>query len=318
MSTMVVTGGAGVVGSHHCAALLARGDDVVCVDDLSTGLIDNLADALMSPRFSFIEADLTKGLDIEGPIDGIAHLASAASPPEYLARPLETLAVGSYGADAVLQLAGARGARVILASTSEIYGDPLVHPQPESYWGNVNSIGPRSVYDEAKRFSEALFMAHHRHCGTNVGIVRIFNTYGPRLRPNDGRVVSNFIAQALAGEPLTVYGSGRQTRSFCYVDDLVRGLVAMLDSEHVGPINLGNPIEMTVAQLASKIIELTGSDSSLTYEPLPTDDPTCRRPDISRAAEQLAWAPTIDVDEGLRKTIAWQIGLTTEAATAVA
>jgi dTDP-glucose 4,6-dehydratase len=318
MSTMVVTGGAGFVGSHLCEALLARGDDVVCVDDLSTGLIDNLAEALMSPRFSFVEADITKGLDIEGPIDGIAHLASAASPPEYLARPLETLAVGSYGADAVLQLAGARGARVILASTSEIYGDPLVHPQPESYWGNVNSIGPRSVYDEAKRFSEALFMAHHRHCGTNVGIVRIFNTYGPRLRPNDGRVVSNFIAQALAGEPLTVYGSGRQTRSFCYVDDLVRGLVAMLDSEHVGPINLGNPIEMTVAQLASKIIELTGSDSSLTYEPLPTDDPTCRRPDISRAAEQLAWAPTIDVDEGLRKTIAWQIGLTTEAATAVA
>ena len=318
MSTMLVTGGAGFVGSHLCEALLARGDEVVCVDDLSTGLIDNLADALTSSRFSFIEADITKGLEIEGPVDGIAHLASAASPPEYLARPLETLAVGSYGADAVLQLAGARGARVILASTSEIYGDPLVHPQPESYWGNVNSIGPRSVYDEAKRFSEALFMAHQRHRGTNVGIVRIFNTYGPRLRPNDGRVVSNFIAQALAGEPLTVYGSGRQTRSFCYVDDLVRGLVAMLDSEQVGPINLGNPIEMTVTELAAKIIELTGSDSPLTHEPLPIDDPTCRRPDISRAAEQLGWSPAIDVDDGLRKTIAWQIGLTTEAATAVA
>jgi dTDP-glucose 4,6-dehydratase len=318
MSTMVVTGGAGFVGSHLCEALLARGDDVIAVDDLSTGLIENLSVALTSPRFSFVEHDISTGLEIEGPIDGIAHLASAASPPEYLARPLETLAVGSYGADAVLKLAGARGARVILASTSEIYGDPLVHPQPESYWGNVNSIGPRSVYDEAKRFSEALFMAHQRHCGTNVGIVRIFNTYGPRLRPNDGRVVSNFIAQALAGEPLTVYGSGLQTRSFCYVDDLVRGLVAMLDSEHVGPINLGNPIEMTVAELASKIIELTGSDSTLTYAPLPTDDPTCRRPDISRAADQLGWVPTIDVDEGLHKTIAWQIGLSTEAATAVA
>jgi dTDP-glucose 4,6-dehydratase len=309
MSTIVVTGGAGFVGSHLCEALLARGYEVICVDDLSTGLVDNLADFWSSPDFTFIEADITKGLHIDGPVDAIAHLASAASPPEYLARPLETLAVGSHGAEAVLELARTRGARALLASTSEIYGDPAVHPQPETYWGNVNSIGPRSVYDEAKRFSEALFMAYHRHYGTDVGIVRIFNTYGPRLRPNDGRVVSNFIAQALAGEPLTIFGSGEQTRSFCYVDDLVRGLIAMLESDHVGPVNLGNPIEKTVTELGSLILELTNSVSTLTYEPLPTDDPRCRRPDITRAGELLGWKPEVDLEEGLRRTIEWQRGL---------
>jgi dTDP-glucose 4,6-dehydratase len=316
MSTVVVTGGAGFVGSHLCDALLARGDDVICVDDLSTGLVENLADAFTSPRFRFIEADVTEGLPIDGPVDSIAHLASAASPPEYLARPLETLAVGSRGAEAVLELAGTHGARVVLASTSEVYGDPLVHPQAETYWGNVNSIGPRSVYDEAKRFSEALFMAHHRHRGTNTGIVRIFNTYGPRLRPNDGRVVSNFIAQALTGAPLTVYGSGSQTRSFCYVDDLVRGLIAMLDSRHVGPINLGNPIELTVTELAALVLELTGSESPVVHEPLPIDDPTCRCPDITRAADELGWVPAIGLEQGLAQTIAWQVALTAQAAPA--
>jgi len=259
-------------------------------------------------------ADVTKDVAAVGRIDAIAHLACPASPPDYLARPLETLAIGSRGSDAVLKIAGDQGIRVLLTSTSEIYGDPLVHPQHEDYWGNVNPIGPRSVYDESKRFAEALFMAHRRALGTDVGIVRIFNTYGPRLRPNDGRVVSNFVAQALRDEPLTIYGSGSQTRSFCYVDDLVRGLILMLDGDQTGPVNLGNPAEMTISELAQLIIRLTDSQSNVDFYPLPTDDPTCRRPDITLAEKALGWWPEVDPTDGLRRTIDWQRSLLLGAA----
>lgn len=306
---VLVTGGAGFVGSHLCEALVARGDEVVCVDDLSSGSEENLSVLASNERFSFSRQDVSSGISVEGSFDAVAHLASAASPPDYLARPLETLAVGSRGTEAALSVAERSGARFLLASTSEVYGDPLVHPQEESYWGNVNPIGPRSVYDEAKRFAEALTMAHRRSLGTNTGIVRIFNTYGPRMRPNDGRVVSSFVAQALSGEALTVYGDGSQTRSFCYVDDLVGGLVAMIDSEHAGPINLGNPSERSVSDLAKLVISLTGSGSSVVNKELPTDDPTRRKPDISLAREVLAWEPKVSIEEGLRRTIAWFAGL---------
>ncbi len=302
---VVVTGGAGFVGSHLCQALLLRGDAVVCVDDLSTGSKANIADLADQERFELICCDVSRGLDVAGTVNAVAHLASPASPPEYLRRPLETLAVGSRGTEAALALAEDRGARFLLASTSEVYGDPLVHPQSESYWGNVNPIGPRSVYDESKRFAEALTMAHWRALGSNVGIVRIFNTYGPRLRPKDGRVVSNFIAQALAGEPVTIYGDGEQTRSFCYVSDLVSGLVMMLDSETTGPVNLGNPGEFTVRELAKLVIEMTGSDSDVVVRPLPTDDPGRRRPDVAAAKQLLGWEPTVDLEEGLARTIEW-------------
>ena len=306
MNRVVVTGGAGFVGSHLCDRLIQRGDAVVCVDNLSTSTGENVAHLIEDPAFELLVIDVSKGLEIDGPISSIAHLASPASPAEYLRMPLETLAVSSRGTEAVLGLAEERDARVVLASTSEVYGDPLVHPQPESYWGNVNPVGPRSVYDEAKRFAEALVMAHRRAHGTNVGIARIFNTFGPRLRPLDGRVVSNFVAQALDGRPLTVYGSGQQTRSFCYVDDLVRGLIAMLDSDVVGPLNLGNPHELRVLELARLVISLVGSSSEIVHEPLPVDDPRCRRPDIAQALEVLGWAPEIPVSEGLVRTIEWQ------------
>jgi dTDP-glucose 4,6-dehydratase len=303
---VVVTGGAGFLGSHLCDLLLARGDEVVCVDNLVTGSRENLARALEDARFTFIEGDVSRGIDVDGRVDAIAHLASAASPPEYLALPLETLAVGSRGSEAVLELAQRWDARVVLASTSEVYGDPLVHPQPETYWGNVNPVGPRSVYDEAKRFAEALFFAYRRARQVNTGVVRIFNTFGPRLRPQDGRVVSNFIAQAITGRPLTVFGDGEQTRSLCYVDDLVRGLAAMLDSDFEGPVNIGNPFELSVVELARLVIRLTTSESRMDFVGRPVDDPQCRRPDITVAARVLGWKPEVDVIRGLLATIAWQ------------
>jgi dTDP-glucose 4,6-dehydratase len=305
MSRIVITGGAGFVGSHLCRALLSRGDEVVCVDNLVTGSEANVADLVGDHRFTWQLTDVSLGLAVDGPIDGVAHLACPASPPDYLRLPLETMAVSSQGTDFALRLAKANGARFVLASTSEVYGDPLVHPQVETYWGNVNPIGPRSVYDEAKRFAEALATAHRRVHGANVGIVRIFNTYGPGMRRNDGRVVSNFVVQALAGLPLTVYGDGGQTRSICYVDDLVSGLMAMLDSNIPGPVNLGNPIELTVSEIAELVLRLTGSASPVVHQPLPTDDPTRRKPDVTVAGQLLGWSPKVAPEDGLARTIAW-------------
>ena len=305
MKRVVVTGGAGFLGSHLCDALVERGDEVVCVDNLSTGSKDNIEHLLDNPRFSVVLADICDGIEVQGPVDAVAHLACPASPPAYLSMPLETLRVGSRGTEVALQLATVHHGRFLLASTSEVYGDPAVHPQPESYWGSVNPVGPRSVYDEAKRFAESLTAAYRRTHKTNTGIVRIFNTYGPRLSPGDGRVMSNFIVQALSGQPLTIYGGGSQTRSFCYVDDLIRGLVAMIDSNLPGPVNLGNPIEMTVGDLAEKLISLTGSSSQIVYRALPADDPARRRPDIALAKAALGWEPGVDLDDGLALTIEW-------------
>lgn len=302
---VVVTGGAGFVGSHLCEALMARGDAVICVDNLCTGDITNLAALRGQPGFTFVQADVSSGLDVQGPVDAVAHLASPASPADYLSLPLQTLAVGSRGTEYALELARRHGARFVLASTSEVYGDPLAHPQDEEYWGHVNPVGPRSVYDEAKRYAEAVTVAYARHHGVNTGIVRIFNTYGPRLRPHDGRVVSTFIRQALAGEPLTIYGDGTQTRSFCYVDDLVRGIVAMLDCREPGPVNLGNPDERTVLELAELVLRITGSDSGLRRRPLPADDPVRRCPVVTRALQRLEWKPRIDIEDGLRTTVSW-------------
>ncbi|MGY1737104.1 UDP-glucuronic acid decarboxylase family protein [Geodermatophilus sp. SYSU D00684] len=301
----IVTGGAGFLGSHLCETLLGRGDSVVCVDNLSTGSVDNINHLIGIPGFHFIEADVSVAMPLCGIVDAVAHLASPASPPDYLRHPLETLAVGSRGTENALTVARTHGARFVLASTSEVYGDPAVHPQSEEYWGNVNPIGPRSVYDESKRYAEALSMAHRREFGANVGIVRIFNTYGPRMRPHDGRVVTNFITQALNGDPLTVYGDGSQTRSLCYVDDLIRGIVAMIDSSEVGPINLGNPVEHSVVDLAALVLRITRSRSPVEYHPLPPDDPTRRRPVIARAADLLGWRPTVPVERGLSATVDW-------------
>ena len=309
---VVVLGGSGFLGSHLCDQLIARGDEVVCVDNFSTGRKANVSHLEGHSAFELVEADISVGIPVDGPVTGVCNLASPASPPDYLALPLETLAVGSDGTRNGLELANRHDARFLMASTSEVYGDPVVHPQPESYWGNVNPIGPRSVYDEAKRFSEALTMAHHRSRGTDVAIVRIFNTYGPRLRPDDGRVVSNFLLQAMQGEPLTVYGDGSQTRSLCYVEDEVRGLLALLDSGLTGPVNIGNPDEYTVIQLAKTIIELLGSSSVIEHRPLPTDDPTRRRPDITVARAELGWEPTTSLEEGLSRTatyLARDVGL---------
>jgi dTDP-glucose 4,6-dehydratase len=302
---VVVTGGAGFLGSHLCEALVARGDRVVAVDDLSTGLRDNVGSLEGGPDFELVVADAAEGIPVGGPVDAVMHFASPASPPDYLARPLQTLAVGSEGTRHALALAAAHGARFVLASTSEVYGDPEVHPQPETYWGNVNPVGPRSVYDEAKRFAEALTVATHRAEGVDVGIVRIFNTYGPRLRPGDGRVVSNFLVQAIEGRPLTVYGDGSQTRSLCYVDDEVAGILALLDSGLTGPVNIGNPDELSVLELARAVVALTGSSSTITYQPLPVDDPTRRRPDITLARRELGWEPVVPLEEGLRRTAAF-------------
>ena len=301
----VVLGGAGFLGSHLCDQLLDRGDEVVCVDDFSTGRRSNVAHLQGHADFTLIESDVSESIPVEGPVTGVFHMASPASPPDYLALPLETLAVGSEGTRLGLELARAHGARFLLASTSEVYGEPAVHPQSEEYWGSVNPVGPRSVYDEAKRFAEALTMAHHRSLGTDVGIARIFNTYGPRLRPDDGRVVSNFLVQALQGEPVTVYGDGSQTRSLCFVEDEVRGLLALFDSDLTGPINIGNPDEYTVLELATAIVELVGSSSSIVHLPLPTDDPTRRRPDITRARSALGWQPTTPLKDGLARTAAY-------------
>jgi dTDP-glucose 4,6-dehydratase len=311
--TVLVAGGSGFIGSHLCERLLGRGDRVICVDDLSTGKRANLAEIESNDNFRFFEADVCEefGPDVVDQIaqwglSAVMHLASPASPPAYLARPIETLDVGSIGTRHLLRVAETYGARFVLASTSEVYGDPLEHPQTETYWGNVNPIGERSVYDEAKRFAEALTMAMYRSRGLNVGILRIFNTYGPRLQPSDGRVISNFVSQALAGEPFTMYGDGLQTRSFCYVDDLVTGIVAMLDSTEVGPINLGNPNEFTLLELAEIMAELCEVPLQISYAALPSDDPRMRQPDISRARERLRWEPQIDLRAGLASTISWQ------------
>jgi len=301
---ILVTGGAGFVGSHLCEALLNRGNEVVCVDNLSSGRVSNVASLLEQTGFDLVEADIRHNPQIEGAVNGILNFASLASPPEYLAHPLMTLETGSIGTQWCLDLAEKNGARMVLASTSEIYGDPEVHPQTEDYWGNVNPIGIRSVYDEAKRYAEAITMAYSRARGVNTGIVRIFNTYGPRMRPDDGRVVSNFINQALAGEPLTIYGDGSQTRSYCYVSDLVAGILALFDSSEVNPVNLGNPAERTVTKLASLIVKRTNSSSEVSYHELPLDDPTRRRPDISRAMAVLGWKPKVDLADGLDQTIA--------------
>ncbi|WP_267245435.1 UDP-glucuronic acid decarboxylase family protein [Streptomyces sp. PR69] len=302
---VVVTGGGGFLGSHLCEALLRRGDSVVCLDDFSTGEPKNIARLRQNPAFEFRHTDVSVAVDVSGPVDAVTHLASPASPPDYLRLPLQTLAAGSRGTENALRLAHRHGARLVLASTSEVYGDPLLHPQDEDYWGNVNPIGPRSVYDEAKRFAEALSFAYRRTLDANVGIVRIFNTYGPRMRPHDGRVVSSFITQALSGAPLTVYGDGKQTRSFCYVDDLIRGIIAMLDSDEAGPVNLGNPRELAVTELAELVLDITGSSSTVEYRGLPADDPVRRRPVIALAEELLGWHPEVDIAEGLRRTVEW-------------
>ncbi|MBO1753709.1 nucleotide sugar dehydrogenase [Allobranchiibius sp. CTAmp26] len=302
---VVIAGGAGFLGSHLSDRMIGRGHSVVCLDDLSTGRMQNVEHLLSHSAFSFDRCDISGGVEVAGTVDAVINLASAASPPDYHRMPLETLRVGSAGTEALLKLSVAKGARFVMASTSEIYGDPLEHPQRESYWGNVNSIGPRSVYDEAKRYAEALTAAYVRTEGLNGAIARIFNTYGPRMRAFDGRVVSTFIRQALRGEPLTIFGDGSQTRSFCYVSDLVAGLDAMLTSQDPGPINLGNPVERTVTELAELVIAATNSSSTIDYLPLPTDDPTRRRPDIGRATAALQWVPEVDFDEGLAATIDW-------------
>ncbi len=308
MPRAVVTGGAGFLGSHLCRRLVEEGWEVVAVDDLSTGHRENVVDLVDGDGFTLVEHDVVRGIPVDGPVDAVLHFASAASPPEYLARPIETLAVGGAGTKHALDLALDRGARFLLASTSEIYGDPVEHPQREEYWGNVNPIGPRSVYDEAKRYAEALTMAYHRTHGVDTKIARIFNTYGPCLQPADGRSVSNFLMQALSGRRITVYGDGTQTRAYCYVDDEVRGFVALLRSDWVGPMNLGNPEEHTVLEVAKLALEVTGSDSEIVFEPLPADDPVRRRPDISLAERVIGWHPTVELRDGLARTADWYRG----------
>jgi dTDP-glucose 4,6-dehydratase len=302
MPTAVVTGGAGFLGSHLCEALLRDGYRVTCVDNLETGSLQNV-EHLRGDDFVFMNHDITRHLEIAEPVDYVYHLASPASPIDYLRLPLATLKVGSYGTHNALGLAKWKRARFLISSTSEVYGDPLIHPQPETYWGNVNPIGPRGVYDEAKRYAEALTMAYHRQQGVDTCIVRIFNTYGPRMRPHDGRAIPTFVRQALANEPLTVFGDGSQTRSFCYVDDLVRGLVALAQSGEHLPVNIGNPAEYTLLELAQKIIEVTGATSEIVFEALPVDDPKVRQPDITRARQLLGWEPQVSLEDGLRRTL---------------
>jgi dTDP-glucose 4,6-dehydratase len=310
MARVLITGGAGFIGSHLCERFLAEGNDVICMDNFRTGSPDNIAHLFADRRFTFIQQDVTTYIYVSGPVDAILHFASPASPVDYLEFPIPTLKVGSLGTHKALGLAKEKHARLLLASTSEVYGDPLEHPQSEEYWGNVNPIGPRGVYDEAKRFAEALTMAYHRAHGVETRIVRIFNTHGPRMRLNDGRVVPNFISQALKGEPLTVYGDGSQTRSFCYVDDLVEGIVRLFERGGPEPTNIGNPNEFTVRQLAELVLRLTGSRSRIVAQPLPTDDPKVRQPDIQRARETLGWEPKISLEDGLRRTIEYFSGLT--------
>ncbi len=304
MTTSLVTGGAGFLGSHLCERLRSEGHRVLCVDNLITGKRANVAHLVDDgDGFRFIEHDVSTPLWLEEPVDHVLHFASPASPIDYLELPIQTLKVGSLGTHHMLGLAKEKGARFLLASTSEVYGDPLVHPQPEDYWGNVNPVGPRGVYDEAKRFAEAITMAYHRYHGLEVRIVRIFNTYGPRMRPRDGRVVPAFIQQALRGEELTVFGNGGQTRSFCYVSDLIEGIRRLLASDETEPVNIGNPREMTIREFAETILHLTDSASELSFHPLPEDDPKVRQPDISKAREILGWQPEVPLEEGLRRTI---------------
>jgi dTDP-glucose 4,6-dehydratase len=303
MPTSLVTGGAGFLGSHLCEALLAKGHRVICLDNLESGSLANI-EGLRDDAFAFLHHDVSEPILFDEPLDFVYHLAALASPIDYLRLPLHSLKTGSYGTHHALGLAKWKRARFLLASTSEVYGDPEVHPQLETYWGNVNPIGPRGVYDEAKRYAEALTMAYHRQQGVDTTIVRIFNTYGPRMRPNDGRAIPNFISQALAEKPLTVYGDGSQTRSFCYVDDLIRGLVLLAESGEHLPVNIGNPGEYTILQLAEAVLAATGSPSQVVYEALPVDDPQVRQPDITRARQILGWEPEIELEEGLRRTLA--------------
>ncbi|MSO85993.1 MAG: SDR family oxidoreductase [Acidimicrobiia bacterium] len=303
MARVVVTGGAGFLGSHLCEALLDRGDEVVAIDNLITGAVGNIERLLVRKGFTFVEHDVSTHIGVPGPVDQIMHFASPASPADFERIPIQILKVGGLGTHNGLGLAKAKGAVFFLASTSEVYGDPLVHPQPETYWGNVNPIGPRGVYDEAKRYAEAMTMAYHRHHGIDVRIVRIFNTYGPWMRPDDGRAVSNFITQALAGKPITIFGDGSQTRSFTYIDDEIRGFLSLLDSDVNSPVNIGNPYtEHTVSELAELVVEVTGSSSEIVYESLPVDDPTQRQPDITLARSLLGWEPKVGLREGLTRT----------------
>jgi dTDP-glucose 4,6-dehydratase len=302
MATCVVTGGSGFLGSHLCEVLLARDQRVICVDNFETGSQRNIAH-LRVPEFVFIQADVTKPFFVEEPVDFVYHFASPASPIDYLRLPLHTLKVGSYGTHHALGLAKHHRARFLLASTSEVYGDPQIHPQPESYWGHVNPIGPRGVYDEAKRYAEALAMAYHRQQGVDTAIVRIFNTYGPRMRPHDGRAIPTFLRQALQDRPITVFGDGAQTRSFCYVSDLIEGIIRLAESGVHQPVNVGNPHEFTLLELAKTVVEVTGSRSEIVFEALPTDDPQVRQPDITLARELLGWEPNVELRDGLRRTL---------------
>ena len=312
MARIVITGGAGFLGSHLCDALTGRGDEVIAIDNLITGNADNIAHLFGNELFTFVNHDVSEYIWVPGEVDAVLHFASPASPIDYLEMPIQTLKVGSLGTHNSLGLATAKDAKFMIASTSEVYGDPQEHPQTEEYWGHVNPVGPRGVYDEAKRFSEAMTMAYHRYHGVPVRIVRIFNTYGPRMRARDGRVVSNFIVQALRGEPITIYGDGSQTRSFCYVEDEVRGFLALLDSEQTGPINIGNPGEFTISELAELVLEVLNVESEIVYQNLPTDDPTQRKPDITKARELLGWEPKIELREGLARTAEYFQGLGVE------
>jgi dTDP-glucose 4,6-dehydratase len=305
----LITGGAGFIGSHLCERFLAKGHEVVCVDNFITGTRANIEPFLAHSRFSLVEHDVSRPLEIDGPIDHVLHFASPASPVDYLTYPIQTLKVGSLGTHNALGLAKLKKARFLVASTSEVYGDPEVHPQREDYWGHVNPIGPRGCYDESKRFAEAIVMAYHRAHGVDTRIIRIFNTYGPRMRLDDGRVLPNFMGQALRGEPLTVYGDGSQTRSFCYVDDLVEGIDRLLGKDFHEPVNLGNPDEVTILQFAEEILALSGSKSQIAYKPLPQDDPKVRKPDITRARQLLGWEPQVGRQDGLRRTLAYFQGL---------
>lgn len=303
MTTAVVTGGAGFLGSHLCERLLAEGHRVICIDNFLTGARRNIEHLMERDDFRFIEHDVSIPFEVEEDVDYVLHFASPASPIDYLELPIQTLKVGSLGTHNALGLCKAKKARILLASTSEVYGDPLIHPQPETYWGNVNPVGPRGVYDEAKRFAEAMVMAYHRYHGLETRIVRIFNTYGPRMRPNDGRVVPAFSQQVLTGEPLTVFGDGSQTRSFCFVDDLIEGIYRLLMSDRVEPTNIGNPHEMTILEFAKHLLKLTGGRSEIIFKPLPVDDPKTRQPDITLAKKHLGWEPQVPLDQGLSKTL---------------
>ena len=313
MPRTLITGGAGFLGSHLCERFLAEGHEVICMDNLITGNPDNVAHLFGNPNFTFVHHDVTNYIYVAGELDYVLHFASPASPIDYLKLPIQTLKVGSLGTHNALGLAKAKGARFLIASTSEVYGDPLIHPQTEDYWGNVNPIGFRGVYDEAKRFGESITMAYHRYHGVETRLLRIFNTYGPRMRLDDGRALPAFMGQALRGEPITVFGDGSQTRSFCYVDDLVEGIYRLLMSDETGPVNIGNPDEVSIKEFAEEVVALTGSKSTISYKDLPADDPKTRKPDISKARRVLGWEPTVDRADGLRRTLDYFQGAVKEA-----